>query len=413
MKKIVMTIALALSVFTMTAQAQENQEPAKRFKGFETNSFWDNWELSFGGGAQLFKNVKHDKGPWTDRITPSVFISANKWITPIWGARLKVDGYSNKIFSSTPDPTGARQDAKEWYYFYPHLDVMANLTNWICGYKPHRFYNAVLSGGFGLVVSQDKTYYTDNESYDLNSDNFNYEYSADLSLNNVFRLSNAWNFNVEVQATLTKDGKSVQGYANNGRFGTVLSAQAGFTYKFPKRDWKEVSAFDEDTYKNRIASLEQDSKSANDRADQSSKENKQLKDQLAKERAKKQSTQIQAAEPVHDTIYQSVGSDNADGVIFFGFNKSTLNEQNHQVVKMIADKMKGSNKTYTVTGYADKQTGSKTANEKIAKKRAQSVRNALVKAGVKSSQLKVESKGTKTAIQGTKKAELNRVVIVK
>src|SRR5574344_167091 len=318
MKKIVMTIALALSVFTMTAQAQDNQQPVKRIKGYETNRFWDNWELSFGGGAQIFKNVRHDKGPWTDRITPSVFISVNKWITPVFGLRLKVDGYSNKIFSSIPDPkTGERQDAKEWYYFYPHLDGMANLTNWICGYKSHRVYNAVLTGGFGLVMSEDKTYQAvgDNGTRDFKMDDLNYEYSANIGLNNVFRLSNAWNLNVELQATLTKDGNGVQDYADNGRFGTVLSAQAGFTYKFPKRDWKESASFDEDSYKNRIASLEQDNKNASDRADQSAKENKQLRDQLAKERARKAPQTQVAAEPVHDTVYQSVGNGDANGVI--------------------------------------------------------------------------------------------------
>ena len=47
MKKIFLTLALVAFVGAVSAD-----EPAKRpsFKGFQTNGFWDNWEISIGGG---------------------------------------------------------------------------------------------------------------------------------------------------------------------------------------------------------------------------------------------------------------------------------------------------------------------------------------------------------------------------
>ena len=64
-------------------------------------------------------------------------------------------------------------------------------------------------------------------------------------------------------------------------------------------------------------------------------------------------------------------------------------------MKNIAEQIKANPDTkFKVTGYADKQTGSAAYNEKLSKKRAEVVYNALVdKYGVNKDQLVIESKG--------------------
>lgn len=57
-------------------------------------------------------------------------------------------------------------------------------------------------------------------------------------------------------------------------------------------------------------------------------------------------------------------------------------------------KKSDANTVYTITGYADKGTGSKKINERLSKERAQAVYDCLVKEfGVSESQLRIDYKG--------------------
>ncbi|MDY6424063.1 MAG: OmpA family protein, partial [Bacteroidales bacterium] len=67
---------------------------------------------------------------------------------------------------------------------------------------------------------------------------------------------------------------------------------------------------------------------------------------------------------------------------------------------------------YSVAGYADKETGSESINEVLSQKRAEAVRDALVKAGVSPDQIKVDYYGCRVQpFEG--KGYLNRVAIIK
>ena len=69
-------------------------------------------------------------------------------------------------------------------------------------------------------------------------------------------------------------------------------------------------------------------------------------------------------------------------------------------------------KTFTVTGYADKGTGSAEYNMKLSKKRAEAVRDLMVNEfGVPASQLKVDYKGG-VGNMFYDDAKLSRVAIV-
>ena len=67
--------------------------------------------------------------------------------------------------------------------------------------------------------------------------------------------------------------------------------------------------------------------------------------------------------------------------------------------------------TFTITGYADKGTGTRAGNKKFAKKRADDVANTLVKEhGLDAKRIKTDSKGD--TVQPFPENDKNRCVII-
>ena len=83
-------------------------------------------------------------------------------------------------------------------------------------------------------------------------------------------------------------------------------------------------------------------------------------------------------------------------LVTFQIGKSKLSNEAKANLSMLAEVIKtgDANMVYTVTGYADAGTGSKSLNERLSKKRAEAVKDFLVKeCGVNESQLEVDYKG--------------------
>lgn len=78
--------------------------------------------------------------------------------------------------------------------------------------------------------------------------------------------------------------------------------------------------------------------------------------------------------------------------VLFEFDRSDLTADGQQKVKLAADKIKADGGNYFVDGFADSK-GSDAYNMNLSRKRAQSVKDALVKEGVKAEQLEVRAFG--------------------
>lgn len=81
--------------------------------------------------------------------------------------------------------------------------------------------------------------------------------------------------------------------------------------------------------------------------------------------------------------------------IFFAINKSTLEAKDKARVQLLAEAIINGDKdaVYEVGGYADKKTGSAKTNQRISEKRAQTVYDALIAAGVPASKLEKKAYG--------------------
>ena len=96
--------------------------------------------------------------------------------------------------------------------------------------------------------------------------------------------------------------------------------------------------------------------------------------------------------------------------VFFLINSSQVRPAEQSKIDALAGYMKQyPDAKVTVTGYADKATGSARYNMTISRKRAQAVADALTKAGIAPARITVEAKGdTEQPFEGVEK---NRVAI--
>jgi outer membrane protein OmpA-like peptidoglycan-associated protein len=81
-------------------------------------------------------------------------------------------------------------------------------------------------------------------------------------------------------------------------------------------------------------------------------------------------------------------------VVVFNIGKSNISKREYMNIEAMAKGIKANpDKTFTVTGYADKGTGSAEYNQKLSEKRAETVANELVKMGVNRDNIITEAKG--------------------
>lgn len=378
MKKFFTLVMVSLFALNMAAE-QYTEEQVREMLGskvsYVPNKFKDNWELGLGVGLNWNMDGMIER---TVQVDPSVAVNLEvyKWFNPYWGVRF---GLNNQIlhnnFCKNAYDAGAvlmsDDDIKKAYQYYVHTDLMWNLTNQFCGYKAERMYNAVLylhAGVSGMAGWK----------------------SADIlpsfgpGFLNRFRINDNWVLNLDLRGTFHKElsanrcVKVAPGVGAGIGDGTAgeLELSFGFSYRFNQATWntyvpasdEAVKAFMDMQDSNNLLAQQKEAEAK--KAAQLREENEELKRALA------------AAE----TAKQSVLADLRQVTLFYEINKSDLaiREQKHldcylSVIKSIG--IEGSK--FEVIGCADKKTGNRIYNEKLAAKRAETIKKALIEMGVK------------------------------
>ena len=373
--------------FILVAQNGDEKKIEKQNKyQVLTNGFWDNWFISAGAGAQVYLGTDDSKGAFGKRISPALDIAVGKWFTPGLGLRLEYSGLQSRGYApygtayTLGDPNDNSMYRQKWNMMNLHGDIMLNLTNVFCGYKEDRVYSAIPYLGFGWLRSYQ----------DPKSDNL----SGNIGFINRFRISKALDINLEARALVTKGNFDAQ----VGKADAIVGITAGITYKFKQRDFKKqpIAAYSNQDACGTASELD----NLRNQLKQQQAQNKQLEDELTKAKNKKPEVKVEKE------------FTSSPRVIFFNINQATVSEKEKVNLQYLADQIKANpNKKYTVTGYADNATGTKTFNQKLSQKRAQSVYDILVKDfGVKPSQLEIVAKGGTDNIHGSN--ALNRMVII-
>lgn len=418
MKKLVITLALLLTAGTTVMAQDDSQASRQRWRNFETNKFTDNWEFSFGAGVQMeygLPNTRNgiDINPqgFGKDFTLAVDAALGKWFTPIIGARIGATGWQITNYYHDATTWGVNEDGIEnkWNYFDIHADFMVNLTNWVCHYKADRFYNLIGFVGIGWGQS-----WLDKQgSIEADDPSHNNEFIVPVGIINRFRLCDRWTFNIELRDQIVRNDFANRGELTgrqeleSAKIDNLLSVTAGFTWKFShKNDFNKYEPIDKAAYDNRISSLERDLQSAQDQNAEYQKQIDRYKQQLNDKERELQEALKNAAKETPTMV-----NDDVTLSIFFPIGSAEVSDKNEINIKYMADVIKASNKTFTITGYADNNTGSEQRNMELSQQRAEAVYNALVNAGVDKSRIQVDYKGC--SVQPFEKDYLNRVAIIK
>lgn len=372
-----MAAALVLAAGSVCAQtepvAQSTEVVEESTENVEINSFWSNWFISAGGGAQIYFGDHDRQASFGDRLSGALDIAVGKWFSPEIGVRLMYSGLSAKgatqkghlAHSTGVDVPGKGGNGywlekSKFNFFNFQIDAMFNASNIIWGYNEKRVYNLSPYVGLGVMRVSDKPAET--------------AIAGHFGLLNSFRLTSCLDLNLDIRGTLVNDDFDGEPGGRKGE--GLLTATLGLTYKFSPRGWNRGKNVIRTVYN--TAEI----KAMQEKLRQMSEENARLQDALAK------GNQEEA-----QTIVKQIASSN---LVVFPIGKSTLSNEARVNLGMLAEVIKKGDphSVYTITGYADEGTGSEELNRELSKERADAVYDCLVKEfGISQSQLRIDYKG--------------------
>lgn len=397
MKKILLICAFGL--FALTAGAQEVAKKPS-FKGFVTNGFWDNWELSLGGGVNY---VAWDglgfsgQANRSDNIGWALEGTATKWFTPVIGVRGQLIG--GRLYMS--DGHGGKYDCS---YILPHVDGIANLSNWIGGYREDRVFYAKVFAGFGANFTA------------VRADEAGKGFVFDAGVLGSFRVCKAVDINIEGKFFLspTKDMPYPVSEVG-GKMDQIYSLTVGATYRFNKRDWQRgvpgYTASDIKAFQDAVAAGAAATAAAKA---ENGKLTKQLKDTeaalaAAQDDAARAATEVATAR----AAVKEAESGAVKQLLLYDIGSSNLTSRERTRLDLMADMIKNGPKdrVYHLEGHADYQTGTKAGNQRLSENRAKKAYNYLISKGVNPDQLTYKGYGGENNPYPVQKA--NRAVVIK
>lgn len=366
MKKFILIAALALGV--ISAQAQVTVEGSK---------FTDNWSLGLKGGA-----VTPAKGHSFWQNCRGIFgLELKKQITPVFGL-----GIEGEWTVNTSSWTAAKSAAGLDHQYVGAFGTV-NLMNAFAGYKgTPRFFEIEAVVGTGWLHS----YYPNVSGvYDGNS----WANKAGLNFNFNLGESKAWTVSVKPAIVWHMNNSDINatsaGYeAQYNLNHAYVELEAGITYHFKNSNgthsFKVATLMDEDL----VSSLNAEINSLRAQLNNCSADKAALQQKIND--LENKLADCLNKQPIVKEVVK-----NLDNVhyVFFNLSSSTIQANQKPNIYMIAEQLKkDSNATVDVKGYASKD-GSKSFNEKLAEKRAQAVKKALVKEGVAESRINAEGAG--------------------
>lgn len=396
MKKITI-LALLCAIFSVSSASAQQQEvtyvedPAQ---GYLFNKFKDNWFVTAEGGVNVFFSPNDVHRDVLDRLSPAASIYAGKWFSPIIGLRagvnwLKLKGLSEVGADGQPMVNGHYK--QEFHEVGPVFDVMLNLTNWICGYKPGRKYNLTVYAGGGC-------YFSFAPKYKANGEKDGWSHMDDEILTARAGIINSFNVSDAVQLSLDIRYSALDNHRDEiadtwNKSASNLQAYLGVTYLFPKREWNApivpVCPEPENCDALRARLQAADAKIA------------ELEQQLKACLERPAEVIVEEAEKA------------PLATIYYPINVSKLSDKDINVLDAVAEVMKSNpGQKYVLTGWADNYTGNDQINTRLRKERVGGVEKQLIKIGVPAEQLESTISAENLVDLGEKYQALGRAVTI-
>ena len=370
LKNIMMTAVLAMG--SLAASAQEAPKTEYVFN--------PHWYVQAQVGAQYtLGEVK-----FGDLISPNFQIGVGRQFTSLWGARFSINAWQSKGGINEYSWTDGAKVGKEkynWKFIAPQLDATFNLSNAIAGFNPNRTVSVGLLAGIGanIAFSNDDAVAlaATADKHNHGSENLKYAWDGTkvrflgrFGANVDFRIDDAWSIGVEATANVTTD-KYNSKKAGNGDW--YFNALVGVRYNIGK------------TYTTRTITPPAPVEKVVERI-------------------------VEKIVEVPAKTDERVKGGKLRREVFFTIGKNKISQDGFNKIQEVVDFMKKyPEATVTVTGYADRGTGSAKFNDRIAARRADVVETELVNRGIARDRIVKSSKGSR--VQPFNDNDMNRVTI--
>ena len=369
---------LAIAALLLASGAMLGQEKEKSY-----DEFSGHWLIGVQGG--IGQTVGETS--FGTLISPAASVWFGYQFTPVWGLRAGLSGWQAR---------GAVVDGSTSVYRYNYVqgnvDVLVDLCG-IAGYRVSRAVNPYLFAGIGVNGA-----FNNGEARDLSprlpEDNLLWDGSrvfpaGRFGVGMGVRITDAVHFNIEVNA-------NVLGDAFNSKRGSAvdwqLGALAGFTFRI---GLKKERAAEEVPVVEPAPAAEPEPEPA------AEPEPAPVASATAVAAAGQSLEGAEYAAPAFEAVEENV---------FFLIGQSSIRESEASKVDAVADVLRANPQTrVTVTGHADRETGSAERNMELSKERAENVAAALIAAGIEADRITVLYRGAEETPFDT--PEENRVAI--
>lgn len=365
---------LAAAMLTVSASAQKTT--------ITSNKAGDNWYVGANVGVATpvskFKNEKNEEIGRLKGFAPKLGVRVGKNLTTVFGLALDADLYFESSEKSAMQ--------KKTFIDAINVDLLGtfNLSNAFAGYQgePRAFeVIALVGGGYSHTYG--------NASSGLN---------AKAGLDFAFNLGadKAWQLYIEPAIVM---GQPSPVWANpfrkvNDKWNAIAQVSVGVNYKFGNsngsHNFKKEQLRDQaeiDGLNAKINELRADNKAKDGKIAADGKAIADLKAQLAACQARPAQTIVE------ERIIKEMNA-TLQPIVIFGQGKTTVDAAGMASCEMVAKYMKNHpNSKVKILGYASPE-GSKEVNDRIAKQRAEAVKNVLIKKyKIAASRLEAEGQG--------------------
>ena len=324
-------------------------------------------------------------------LSPNVQVGIGYNFNKVVGARFSLNTWQSKAGQKVVSDGASTTYKWKWNYIAPMVDATFNLTNLFCEYNPDRLVEVGVFGGIGANIAWGNDEAADAQAAILKSeaatealkygatplenlwDGTKTRFVARVGANVDFRVSDRVKLGVELSANTLSDKYNSKKAGNpDWYFNALVGAKIALgkthttkTIPAPKPVEKIIERVIE----------------------------KQV---------------VPAPAPVETKKEVAAKEFRLD--IFFTIGNSVIAKSQASKITEIVNYMKENpDAKITLTGYADKGTGSDAINDKVAARRAQTVYNALAAKGVAKSRMIKKSAGSR--VQPYSENGMNRVTI--
>ena len=326
-------------------------------------------------------------------LSPNAQLGVGYNFNKVVGARFSLNAWQSKAGQKVISDGATTTYKWKWNYIAPMIDATFNLTNLFCEYNPNRLVEVGVFGGIGANIAWGNDEAADAqaailatpgsknlEGYDKTAmplenlwDGTKARFVARVGANVDFRVSDRVKLGVELSANTLSDKYNSKKAGNpdwyfNALVGVKVALGETHTTKVipaPKPVEKIIERIIEKP--------------------------------------------APAPAPKTETKQEAVDENFRRDIFFPIGNSNIAKSQTTKIAEIVTFMKENPDAKITLTGYADKGTGSAAFNDKIAARRAQTVYNTLAAKGVAKSRMIKKSMGSR--VQPFEENDMNRVTI--